>query len=244
MTSQRRRALLFAGVAVATSAGAHWWRPRLKLADTLQKIDLEQMFPSAFGPWAQDKNMPVQLVSPDQQAVLSQIYNQTLSRTYVNRAGQRIMLSVAYGGDQSDATRAHRPEVCYPAQGFQIRGDRLGHLVVGDRNLRARQLVAVQGGRIEPITYWVTVGTKIAASGTDQKLAQLSYSTRGIVPDGMLVRVSNISPDAEQSYQLHQAFVSDMAKGLSAPFVDRVFGAVLPAPSLQSSGQTKAATHP
>lgn len=224
MTPSRRQALAV-GIASLTAAGlAHWARPTRRLADTLPKFDLETAFPKTFDGWTVDDRMPVQLVSPDQKAVLDQIYSQTLSRTYVSPDGQRIMLSVAYGGDQSDATRAHRPEVCYPAQGFQIKGDQSGSIQLADRAVRARRLVAVLGGRVEPITYWVMVGNRVAASGTEQKLQQLAYSTSGLIPDGMLVRISNISPDAEPSYLLHQRFAQQLARSLRGPELDRIFG--------------------
>lgn len=229
MTPPRRRALAVGIASLAAAGCAYWWKPTRRLADTLPKFDLETAFPKTFDGWAVDDHMPVQLVSPDQKVVLDQIYSQTLSRTYVGPDGQRVMLSVAYGGDQSDATRAHRPEVCYPAQGFQIQADQSGSIQLADRAVRTRRLVAVQGGRVEPITYWVMVGNRVAASGTEQKLQQLAYSTNGLIPDGMLVRISNISSAVEPSYLLHQQFARQLARSLRAPELDRIFG--VPHPS-------------
>ena len=37
----------------------------------------------------------------EQAALISKIYNQTLTRTYVNLRNERIMLSIAYGGDRA-----------------------------------------------------------------------------------------------------------------------------------------------
>ena len=209
---------------LAAFAGAQAWRPTSRLADTRPKVELETMFPKAFGEWRVDDRMPVQLVSPDTQAMLSKLYNQTLSRTYINAKGERIMLSVAYGGDQSDGTRAHRPEVCYPAQGFQMFGNRSEVLDIGDRRLRVRQLMSRLGARIEPITYWITVGERIALSGTEQKLMQLSYSTRGVVPDGMLVRVSNIDADGDSAFRLHQLFIAELATAIQSNLRPQVMG--------------------
>lgn len=215
MNPTRRRAVVVAGLMGASLAGATAWRPTAHLADTRPKVNLETLFPKAFGEWRVDDRMPVQLISPDTQAALDKIYNQTLSRTYVNGKGERIMLSVAYGGDQSDATRAHRPEVCYPAQGFQIlRGGGAGQLSLPGQQLSVRQLVAGLGARNEPITYWITVGDRVAVSGPQQKLAQLAYTTRGVVPDGMLVRVSSIDKNVEQAFELQHQFVIAMAASL------------------------------
>lgn len=224
MTAVRIKALVALVLMVCAFSGALAWRPTLHLADQRPRIDLESMFPRAFGEWVIDDRMPVQLVSPDTQALLSKIYNQTLSRTYINRTGDRIMLSVAYGGDQSDATRAHRPEVCYPAQGFQLLSNEKGTLTTPLRALPVRHLVAKMGGRVEPITYWIVVGDRVALSGTEQKLAQLSYSVRGVVPDGMLIRLSNISNDSAAAYGVHQRFMADMARAIHPDLLAQVLG--------------------
>ena len=224
MKTLHLKAVLALLLMLAAFAGAHAWRPTARLADTRPKVELETMFPKAFGDWRVDDRMPVQLISPDTQAMLNKIYNQTLSRTYINTQGDRIMLSVAYGGDQSDATRAHRPEVCYPAQGFQINSKQDGAVNLGNQSLRVRRLVSQLGNRIEPITYWITVGERITLSGTEQKLAQLSYSVRGVVPDGMLVRVSSIDADAGKAYRAHEAFVADMARAVPVALQAQVIG--------------------
>lgn len=225
MNASRRNAMVALGLMGAAAAGAVVWRPTAKLADSRAKVDLETMFPRQFGEWILDDQQPVQLVSPDQAAVLNAIYNQTLSRTYVNRTGERIMVSVAYGGDQSDATRAHRPEVCYPAQGFQIEISGSEAVVLGDGVIPVRRLVARAGGRTEPITYWMVVGEKVTVSGPQMKLAQLSYSIRGTIPDGMLIRISNISADSQSSFSLHDRFINDLAGVLSGPTRKQVLGA-------------------
>lgn len=228
MNAQRLKAALVLLAMLLAFAGARAWRPTAHLVDTRPKVELEVLFPKTFGDWTIDERMPVQLISPDAQAVINKIYNQTLSRTYVNRQGERIMLSVAYGGDQSDATRAHRPEVCYPAQGFQMLSSRDGGIELGDRVLRVRQLVSKLGARNEPISYWIMVGDRVTLSGTEQKLAQLAYSIRGVIPDGMLVRVSSIDPDASRAYALHASFVTALASDLSTVQRAQVFGRAAP----------------
>ena len=210
--------LIAAGLTIAAT-------PTKRMVDLGPKIDLEQLIPEAFGEWHIDRSIAPITVAPDVQAKLDRIYNQTLSRTYVNSKGQRVMLSIAYGGDQSDATRAHRPEACYPAQGFKITSSSDSVVNAGQYTVPAKSLVAQMGARIEPITYWIMVGERVATSGTDQKLMQLSYTVRGVIPDGMLVRVSNISPDARSSYDLHSRFVSDLAATIPAPLQPRFFGA-------------------
>lgn len=224
MNPMRIRAALVALLMVASFAVAAAWKPTAKLADRRPKVVLETMFPRQFGDWVTDERMPVQLVSPDTAALLSKIYNQTLSRTYINAKNERIMLSVAYGGDQSDGTRAHRPEVCYPAQGFQLLDSTTGTLQGGQDGMRVRRLVAKLGGRIEPITYWMVIGEQVTVTGTEAKLAQLAYSVRGLVPDGMLVRVSSIDNDAPAAYRVQQGFIAQLGRAISPAVRPMVMG--------------------
>ena len=224
MTSVRIKALVALVIMMLAFAGAHAWKPTRHLSDMRPAVDLETMFPKSFDGWVVDTRVPVQLVSPDVAAVLNRTYNQTLSRTYVNRSGERIMLSVAYGGDQSDGTRAHRPEVCYPAQGFQILSSEMRELDAPPSPSRVRQLVAKLGGRVEPITYWVVVGDRIALSGTEQKIEQLTYSVKGVIPDGMLVRVSSIDRDSARAFKVQDSFIASLAKALRGGDLPQVMG--------------------
>ena len=225
MKAVRVKAAVVALLMVLAFAGANAWRPTQHLADSRPKVALAALFPTQFGSWAVDERQAVQLVSPDQQAMLIKLYTDTLSRTYVNQeTGQRIMLSVAYGGDQSDGTRAHLPELCYPAQGFQILAKQDGTLTLPAHSIPVQRMFARLGPRMEPISYWVVVGDTVALTGPQQKLAQLRYTLRGLIPDGTLVQVSNIDADADKSYRLHDEFVREMVAAIAAPLRTRVVG--------------------
>lgn len=189
--------------------------PTNKIADQQEEINLETMIPLAFGDWNIDKSIIPLQVDAETQAMLDKIYNQTLARTYVNSLGERIMLSVAYGGDQSDNLAVHKPEVCYYAQGFEIMKIFADELLTKYGKLPIKRLLAVKGHRNEPITYWVTIGNKAVLSGIDEKLQQLRYGLTGDVPDGMLVRVSSIDSDNNKAYQLQATFIQDLLSSVS-----------------------------
>ncbi|WMJ09596.1 exosortase-associated protein EpsI, B-type [Nitrosomonas sp. sh817] len=184
--------------------------PTKKIADQQEKFDLETMIPARFGNWKIDESIIPLQVDADTQAKLDKIYNQTLSRTYVNSYGERIMLSVAYGGDQSDNLAIHKPEVCYYAQGFEVMKIYADELLTQYGKFPIKRLMAVKGSRNEPITYWVTIGNKAVLPGIEEKLQQLRYGLTGNVPDGMLVRVSSIDTDRERAYQLQNIFIQDL----------------------------------
>lgn len=224
MKAQRIKAILLSILMLASAGAAVVGRPTKHMADQIGMPNLETMFPKSFGEWRLDTSLPVILPSPDVQALLDKIYNQVLSRTYINGAGQRIMLSVAYGGDQSDGTSAHRPEVCYPAQGFAITANRATTLHLAGRTVPARLLVSKLGPRVEPITYWVVVGDQVVTSGFGQKLAQMRYGVRDVIADGMLVRVSSIDADEVRAHQIQARFIDDMSRTVSPDLRPRVFG--------------------
>ena len=200
-------------------------KPRERMADELPPLKLAHAIPAEFGEWRIDPSIIPVSASPDVQARLDEIYSQTLARTYTNASGQRVMLSIAYGADQSgDGNQVHRPEFCYAAQGFQLTSNIIGNLITQYGTLPVRRLLAVQGNRNEPITYWVTVGDKATLPGLKRKLSQLAYGLSGKVPDGMLVRVSSIDANSDNAYRLQEKFIRDMLLGMRPQERARVAG--------------------
>lgn len=211
-------AMLFvAGVTVVV-------KPSDRMAESRPRIDLETAIPQRFGDWKVDPSVAPVSLSPDVQAMLDKIYSQILSRTYIDSRGQRVMLSIAYGGDQSRETQVHKPEVCYPAQGFQIQSIAVGVLDAAASKIPVMRLVATKGPRVEPITYWIAVGDTVVRGALEQNLARLKYGLTGAVPDGILVRVSTISRDEPSSYKLQQHFVSDMLQAMDKKHAARLLG--------------------
>lgn len=219
---------LVIGVCMFASAGlAMALKPTAKIADTEPAINLEQLIPQQFGEWKEDKSIVPIKVSPEVQAKLDKIYGQTLTRTYINNAGRKVMLSIAYGANQgSDDFQVHRPEYCYSAQGFQVKEGWKDFLKVSSGELPIKRLEAIQGPRNEPITYWITIGDKATLPGIGRKLTQLSYGLTGKIPDGMLIRVSSISPNAEEEYRLQDQFVNAMLDAVEPTQRLRLTGAL------------------
>ena len=225
MNSSRRKALIVSIGMVSAAVLAEAGVPREKIADRWQ-TDLKAMFPAAFGDWSVDESIPVILPAPDVQAKLDAIYNQVLARTYINRTtGQRVMLSVAYGGDQSDGMNAHLPEVCYPAQGFELLGTRNVTIKLDGRMVTARRIRTQLGSRVEPVTYWLTLGETVAATRMQRKLQQIRYGLRGIIPDGMLVRVSSVDRDVPAAFAAQESFLKEMAAAIPKAYRSRILGA-------------------
>ena len=108
-------ALMTVAAAVGVAA-----RPSSKPSGAGPRYVLETIVPKEFGGWREIAQEGAQVVNPQTQELLNKLYSQILTRTYVNASGYRVMLSLAYGDDQRADLTAHKPEVCYPAQGFQL----------------------------------------------------------------------------------------------------------------------------
>lgn len=199
--------LLAAGLALAVT-------PRLKLADHGPVINLEIMIPRKFGEWRQEETIESLVISPVTKALLDKIYKQVLTRNYINRTGERIMLSIAFGDDQSRPTQVHLPEVCYVGQGFQIEGMTKDFIDVSGLKLPVMKLVATRGQRVEPITYWIMTGDLAVRGNWERKIALLKYGLSGKIPSGILVRISTISANESQSYRTEEQFVRDMLEAM------------------------------
>lgn len=209
----------------ATALAASTFRPTERLATTRPAIQLDQQVPKSFGQWTEDLMQVPVLPNPQAQATLDALYSATLARTYRNMAGQRVMLSIAYGSDQSsEATSVHRPEFCYSAQGFKV--SNLGESVatIGQRKLNVQRLVGVLGNRHEPITYWITMDETATLPGFSRKYEQMRYGLRGQIPDGLLFRVSSINNDEAESFRLQEQFLNDLASSMEPSILKRYFG--------------------
>ena len=182
--------------------------PSIKTTDRQNQIDLETMIPAEFGAWKIDPFTAALVVNPDDKGLLNKIYNQTLSRTYINNVGERVMLSIAYGRDQSKDMQVHRPEICYRAGGFDIGKMTKTFVDTTIGQIPVMHLVAKQGARNEPITYWIRVGDSLTRGWFEQKLTAIGYGLTGKVPDGLLFRVSTISNDEQDSYRIQQVFLA------------------------------------
>lgn len=226
MNNAIRISIVIGALMVSSAAITKVLTPTVKMADGKAKFNLEQMIPASFGDWRVDTSIVPLQVDPDTQARLDRIYNQTLSRTYINSEGRRVMLSMAYGGDQSDSTGLHRPEACYAAQGFEIKRNVPAELRIDRGTLPVRRVMAVSGSRNEPITYWVTVGDKAVHDGLEQKWQRLRVGLSGTVPDGMLVRVSTIDTDLDGAYALQDTFIDAMLDSMPATDRQRLVGAM------------------
>lgn len=182
-------------------------------------VDLESTIPKSFGDWRHVPGVGAQVdlaVRRDAQDVTQEVYDQILMRTYRNSAGESVMLALAWGRQQRQEVKIHRPELCYVAQGFRIEAQRPFE-PLGRGGPEGKTLIAASARRIEPVVYWVRIGESISLNAWQTRWYILSEGIAGRIPDGILVRTSQIVRNqsrVDQSLQVQQGFLSDLVAAL------------------------------
>jgi EpsI family protein len=213
------RLMLFLGaLMVAGAVLAHSMKPTRSINEGAAAVDLAAIVPPQFGNWRIDATSVPVALPLELEEKQHEVYDQTLVRTYIDEHGDRIMLTIAYGGNQSRTLQVHRPEVCYAALGFKVLSQRKTSLsgMTGVRPIPVLQLVAAQSMRNEPVTYWIRIGDQVVRGNVELGLARLSYGLRGYIADGLLFRVSNITAQNDEGFELHRRFVEDLLAALPA----------------------------
>lgn len=215
-------ALLF--LAVGASLGL---RPELR-ADS-KRPTLEQVIPSSFGPWKLVPNPLMQVdveVAPTdkgQIATRDKPYDDLLSRTYTDGKGHFIMLAIAYGAQQRQEVKIHRPELCYPAQGLPVlETAKTSFPLVSTQKsapVAGHRMVAGQGENFEAVSYWIRIGDSFSDSAWQTRKAIFIEGLKGKMTDGVLFRVSQRvtagSVDNEV-FKLQEQFAADLVAATPA----------------------------
>lgn len=193
-----RRGFLIGGAMTAAAAVAYAAQPR-RAEHRLAGVKLGELIPHDVGPWRFVSRDGIVIARADE-AQPSDGYDQVLSRTYAAPDLPAIMLLIAYGSTQGGSLQLHRPETCYPAQGFRLSGFSEPDLALGGpRPVAARRFTATRDERIERLMYWSRIANRFPRNTAGEYAAILGSVLRGVIPEGVLVRVSTIGSDIAES---------------------------------------------
>jgi len=191
--------------------------PQEKWFEHLGTPQFEQIIPPSFSDWKQVSDVNNMLiVNPEQREALDNLYTQIVSRTYVQQStGRRLMLSLAYGDNQTFSKLLHRPESCYSSQGFKIQSLHAEQMLANSKPIEVQRMTAQLSNRQEQVSYFIRIGDRVISGPThNANMARMHMGFKGYVADGLLFRVSEISDDDNSSHQLQDQFINDLLKTL------------------------------
>jgi EpsI family protein len=201
-----RRSLVLGAVFTATAGAAAATTPRRHEA-ILSGVPLKTVIADRVASWtrAQYSNA----ILPD--AEPTDVYDQIVSRAYTSPNWPPIMLVVAYGAAQSGLMKVHRPEVCYTSAGFKIVKPQVVAIPLQDgRIIPANTFLGERQDRNEHVLYWTRISNAFPGNLIDQRIVMFEQGLSGVIPDGVLVRLSTLCPD----WALAQSALTAFASGL------------------------------
>ncbi|RVT90180.1 exosortase-associated protein EpsI, V-type [Sphingomonas crocodyli] len=199
-----RRQFLIGGALAATSIMAVAATPRPS-GKPLAKGGLDKAIPRQIGAWRHTASSG--LVVPPQDETEARVYDQVLTRVYAAPTGAPIMLLIAYGGGQTGMFEIHRPEACYPAQGYVLSGRRdVAIPVTAKETIPAIFWSADSDIRSEQLLYWTRIGDYFPKDWAQSHLAVIGSNLNRQLPDGVLVRLSSLGNDKDEALQSLEAF--------------------------------------
>lgn len=163
------------------------WRTPAAVTRPMTSEQFGNAIPARIGNWVSRRTAEVVLPPQDDS---NKLYENLETRVYEADGLPAIMVLVAYSSIQQNDIQVHRPEVCYPASGYPVISQNPVDLHIAGRKIRAKMVRAQRGGLVERVLYWVRVGDQFPTDWASQRLSMAFANLRGIVPDGVLVRIS------------------------------------------------------
>lgn len=215
------RSIFIAIVLLLIGAAGVVLRPSINSA--IPSPNLEASVPERFGDWKTLPNPLIQAsLSTDGATSTDQPYDEIVSRTYVNSQGEVVMLALAYGKNQRQEIKIHRPELCYPAQGFKVTNIApmaFNGIVSMDSGepIIGKRMTANGKGMDEVVSYWIRIGDTYSASPWRIRWQIMKEGLQGRMTDGVLVRLSQRrqpGTDHATSHVLMERFVVEMLEAM------------------------------
>jgi EpsI family protein len=146
----------------------------------------------------------------------TEVYDQILTRVYASPTRPPVMLLIAYGAAQSGLMKLHRPDVCYDSSGFRVVDPHNKNLqITKDVAIRTKRFRATRGTRDEQVLYWTRMGDAFPTDFGGQQLSIFGEGLRGLIPDGILVRISTLGPPNAATELALETFARELVTGSS-----------------------------
>lgn len=224
-----RRDLLAGTLLVGITAASQGLKPA-RIYDRLTQDELSAAIPQQVGDYRFATSSG--LVLPPRDELSDRLYDQVLTRVYVAPGKLPIMALLAYGSVQNLSLELHRPDECYPQQGFTITQPEALLLSVGGRTIPASVLTATRAnGYVEQVVFWSRIGTQFPPDRDSQSWLVARENFAGRMPDGLLVRLSVPTGERAVAVAAAKDFLDDLDRALSPVGRRIVFGETKVAPA-------------
>lgn len=202
--------------------GALGWLLQPTIEEAPHGPSIAERLPAKVGRWQLQAVSFEQISASSDNLSAEQPYDEVTSRTYADAKGESIMVTLAYGRNQRQEIKIHRPELCYPAQGFQVKSleSTTYHGVrsqTTSQPLIGKRMVTHGGDFDEIVSYWIRIGDTYSDSALKTRLTILREGLKGRMTDGILVRVSQrVYPNTEpaQSFQEQNEFLTQFVASM------------------------------
>jgi EpsI family protein len=182
--------------------------------------DLEHDVPKRIGEWQVVESPLVQVgLTTGKETDMNQPYDETVMRTYQDGKGHVIQIALAWGQRQRQEIKIHRPELCYPAQGYTVSALREATFparTVGGQPITGKRMVTKdRNEQTQLVSYWIRIGHVYSSSAWATRLHILQEGLKGRMTDGILVRASQYVPsdqDQEAAFKLQEQFMADLVQ--------------------------------
>jgi EpsI family protein len=210
-----RRDIIIGGSCVAAAGLGYAVTPHRHVS-LMGRKKFADLIPSKFTGWisrdASDLAPPVEAGSE-----VARIYDELVERIYTDlQTGAEIMMLIAHGPTQTSDLMLHRPEKCYPANGYEILQSKVVSVPLAPKvQLPARRLVAESHLARENIVYWTRMGEYLPTSDPDQRTTRLITVMHGYIADGVLARFSTISQQSDAALGMLEKFIPAMLRAVA-----------------------------
>jgi EpsI family protein len=202
----RRRHFLVGGALTAASGLAIARQPTAHFR-AIEGSKFESWVPAKFGSWSVVGSSGVVLPPPD--ALRDRLYDNLVTRVYMNESAPPVMFLLAYNNLQDGVVQVHRPEVCYPVGGFELSEVRKVPLRALGKILPANAFSARAANRTEQVVYVTRLGGTYPRSWAEQRWAVIQENLAGRIPDGMMMRVSLLGEDQAKALETLLTFAAE-----------------------------------
>jgi EpsI family protein len=229
MARPDRRDVMLGGLLAMVGAGSVLLKP-VSTTPVMTSARLDAAVPQKLGPWrvaATDG-----LVTAPEDEMTARLYDQILTRIY--RAPDTTLpdmaLLVACGRGQDADVQLHRPDVCYPPQGFTLSDERTLPLDFDGHAVPARIVTASRDGMAQQVVFWTRIGDRFPPDAAAERALIVRENLAGRMPDAVLVRISVEGVERGDALRAIRGFVGLLAAALPADgrrvFVDGFSGAL------------------